>query len=67
MAESLNLIVEQGQNGLWYVKSPDIPGLLAIGQSRREALSQVDGAISHLQRVQRFAGVVTDDALRCGA
>jgi hypothetical protein len=67
MAESLNLVVEQDQAGLWRVTSPNIPGLVATGHSRREALSNVDGAISHLQRVQRFAGIVTDDALRCGA
>jgi hypothetical protein len=67
MAESLNLVVEQDQAGFWRVTSPNIPGLLATGHSRREALSNVDGAISHLQRVQRFAGIVTDDALRCGA
>jgi hypothetical protein len=67
MAESLNLVVEQDQAGLWHVTSPNIPGLVATGHSRREALSNVDGAISHLQRVERFAGIVTDDALRCGA
>jgi hypothetical protein len=67
MAESLNLVVEQDQAGLWRVTSPNIPGLVATGHSRREALSNVDGAISHLQRVERFAGIVTDDALRCGA
>jgi hypothetical protein len=67
MAESLNLVVEQDQAGLWRVTSPNITGLLATGHSRREALSNVDGAISHLQRVQRFAGIVTDDAVRCGA
>jgi alpha-tubulin suppressor-like RCC1 family protein len=67
MPEPLNLVVEQDQAGLWRVTSPNIPGLLATGHSRREALSNVDGAISHLQRVQRFAGIVTDDALRCGA
>ena len=61
MAESLNLVVEQDQAGLWRVTSPNIPGLLATGHSRREALSNVDGAISHLQRIQRFAGIVTDD------
>jgi hypothetical protein len=67
MAESLNLVVEQDQAGLWRVTSPNIPGLVATGHSRREALSNVDGAISHLQRVERFAGIVTDDALRYGA
>ncbi|MGA7806710.1 hypothetical protein [Bradyrhizobium sp.] len=67
MAESLNLVVEQDQTGLWRVTSPNVPALVATGRSRREALSNVDGAISHLQRVARFAGIVTDDALRCGA
>jgi hypothetical protein len=67
MAEAINLVVEQDQAGLWRVTSPNIPGLLATGHSRREALSNVDGAISHLQRVGRFAGIVTNDALRCGA
>ena len=67
MAKSLNLVVEQDHTGLWRVTSPNIPGLVVTGHSRREALSNVDGAISHLQRVERFAGVVTDDALRCGA
>jgi hypothetical protein len=67
MSEKVNLVVEQDKAGLWYVVSPDIPGLCVVGHSRREALAGVDGRISDLQRAQRFASVTTESAIKCGA
>ena len=37
----MNIEIERGEDGRWIAEIPDLPGVMAYGQSREEAISKV--------------------------
>jgi len=54
----MNLDIEQGSAGLWYVTSPDVKGLLIADKTPEGALSQVPQAVREIQEAQGDGGTV---------
>ena len=39
--QSLNIEIEREEDGRWIAEVPDLPGVMAYGQSKKEAVSKV--------------------------
>ena len=52
MKDKIRLVLEKGKEGLWYVTSPDVKGLLVAARRRGDALEWTGGALRDLERAE---------------
>ena len=62
MANRLTVVVELGEDSLWYATSPDEKGLLAVGKTPALALKQASWALLDFERARKGSGVPSCDA-----
>ena len=57
MSLKLNVTLDRDEDGVWVVECPAIPGCVSQGQSREEALANIDDAIRLCLEVRAERGL----------
>lgn len=51
------LIIERGTSGLYFASSPELPGLLAVGDSLEECVGEIPKSIKALRDAREAMGL----------